>query len=118
MINNMYVPSQGPTSWRFFLPEPFFLGLGISIALLGMAVPAARADCICLCVEGAVQAVCDNNIEPRPMCGPTRCGPASQVRMSEPMVANPIKERLFASPPDTKIAEDTYDWHEFGEEPE
>jgi len=26
---------------RFFLPRPFFLGLGISLALIGMAAPAA-----------------------------------------------------------------------------
>ena len=103
---------------RFFLPEPFFLGLGIGIALLGLAVPAARADCTCLCVEGAVLAVCDNNIEPRPMCAPTRCAPAPQIRMPEPLVANLGKKWLYASPPDTKIGEDTYDWMEFGEEPE
>jgi hypothetical protein len=36
-MDNVYVASQRHKSWqRFFMPEPFFMGLGISIALLGM----------------------------------------------------------------------------------
>ena len=103
---------------HFFLARPFFMGLGISLALIGLAAPAARADCSCLCIEGSVQAVCDNNLEPRPLCGPTLCAPAPEVRLPEPLVANQGKEWLYASPPDTKIGEDTYEWIEVGEEPE
>jgi hypothetical protein len=118
-MNNVYVASQRHKSWqRFFMPEPFFMGLGISIALLGMVVPAARAECTCLCVEGNVQAVCDNSVEPRPLCGPTWCAPPPDVRLPEPLVASPGQEWLYTSPTETQIGEDTYDWQEFGKEPE
>jgi hypothetical protein len=101
---------------RFFLPKPFFIGLGVSTILLPLAMPIARADCACLCVEGTVQAVCDNSVEPRPLCGPTWCAPPPDVRLPEPLVASPGKEWLYASPPKTKLGEDTYNWMEFGEE--
>jgi hypothetical protein len=36
------------------------------ILLLAALPNTSRADCACVCVEGAVQAVCDNNVEPSP----------------------------------------------------
>jgi hypothetical protein len=88
------------------------------ILLLAALPNTSRADCSCVCVEGAVQAACDNNVEPRPMCGPTLCAPAPATRLPEPLVANPGRRWLHSSPSDTKIGEDTYEWIEVGEEPE
>jgi len=91
----------------------------VALGLIGwLACGVAFADCSCLCVEGSVQAVCDNSVEPRPLCAPTWCAPPPIVREPEPLVAAPGKEWLYSSPPETELGEDTYGWQEFGEDPE
>jgi hypothetical protein len=85
---------------------------------LGLSSAVAVANCSCVCVEGAVRAVCDNSVEPRPMCGPTLCAPAPDIREPEPLAASPGKQWVFSSPPNTKLGEDTYYWMEVGEPPE
>ena len=89
------------------------LWTAILIAALFTA-PTVRADCSCLCIDGDVQAVCDNSFEPRPLCGPTFCAPVPVFRQSEPLVASPGKEWVYASPPETKLGDDSYEWVEAG----
>jgi hypothetical protein len=91
--------------------------LALLITIGGLFTTAVKADCSCLCVEGTVRAVCSSSVAPRPMCGPTSCAPAPEVRGPEPLVASPGQEWLYASPPNGKIGDDSYDWREFGEEP-
>jgi len=92
--------------------------LGIAGALMCISAAATvKADCTCLCVEGSVQAVCDNSVEPRPMCAPTWCAPPPDIREPEPSIASPGKQWLYTAPPKTRIGDDAYDWNEYGEEP-
>ena len=82
-----------------------------------LALETTQASCTCLCVEGYVQAVCDNPVEPKPLCGPTLCAPAPEIREPEPRVSSPGKEWKYTSPPNTKIGDDSYEWMEVGESP-
>jgi hypothetical protein len=108
-IQSMMQPKK-ITSW---------LCTGTIWALLVLAVlpNTSWAGCACVCVEGDVQLVCDNPVEPRKkLCAPTWCAPPPDIREPEPLVANPGMEWLYASPPETELGADTYDWLEVGEE--
>jgi hypothetical protein len=45
----------------------------IAIALVAGMSTIAHADCVCRCVDGEMQPVCENAIDLRPICPPTIC---------------------------------------------
>jgi hypothetical protein len=49
------------------------LAAAILLAGLGLNISQARADCVCRCVNGQVQALCANAIDMKPICSPTIC---------------------------------------------
>jgi hypothetical protein len=51
-------------------------------------VGTARADCVCRCVDGEVQAVCRNAIDLPPICAPSVCPvvPPSIAPISTPRI--------------------------------
>jgi len=79
---------------------------------------SAAADCTCACVEGSYQAICDNAVEPRPMCGPALCAPPPDVREPKPSVAPPGTSYRFVAPANTTIDEPDYLWEAIADDPE
>ena len=77
-----HVGRSGAVSQRREEPRMRWGWLG---AFLGLVPVPAFAICTCECVEGAVQALCDNNEEVAPVC-PTRvCPPVPSAAPPPPM---------------------------------
>ena len=43
------------------------------LVLLAMLPGAALADCYCACMNGRNQAICENSLDIKPICGPAIC---------------------------------------------
>ena len=41
--------------------------------IIALALVNANAACICKCVNGTVEAICENAFELKPLCSPTIC---------------------------------------------
>jgi hypothetical protein len=53
---------------------PAIAGAALGAAILAFA-PPANASCVCECVNGHVQALCQSNADLPPLCAPQLCPP-------------------------------------------
>jgi hypothetical protein len=60
-------------------------------SVLAFAIVPAQADCVCQCVNGQMEPICENTFDLRPICPPTICGivPPS-IRPIDPPMIPPI----------------------------
>jgi hypothetical protein len=66
----------------------------VGAALAAVAIMwagSANAECVCGCVNGQVQAICERAIDPRPIC--------TNICVAAPPVTMPVPQLLLPAPP-------------------
>jgi len=65
--------------------------LWLIAALLLMMMAKTQAECVCRCVEGEMQPICESAIDLRPLCPVTVCAlPLPLARPIQPPVLPPL----------------------------
>jgi hypothetical protein len=86
------------------LPLAFFLSV---------AAAQAGADCVCRCVDGAVEAVCTNALDLRPVCPPAVCPvPPPRVEPIGPPTLPPIGTTRCRPEQVLNSASGRYEWRQ------
>ena len=84
----------------------------VLFALLGAAT-GARADCVCRCVNGTVQALCSSTLDIEPICAPALCPivpPA--IRPIDPPTVPPVGTTSCRSEQVLNPATNLYEWRQ------
>ena len=60
----------------------------LGLVFTSLLIANADASCVCRCVDGEVQPLCDSSIDLPPLCAPAVCGlvPPSITPIQTPMV--------------------------------
>jgi len=84
-----------------------FLGFAFSIVLIA----SADAACVCRCVDGAMQPLCESSIDLPPMCPATSCALAPPaVAPIQPSVLPPLGATRCSQRQVLNPASNQYEW--------
>jgi len=82
--------------------------------LLGLVPIPAFAMCTCECVDGAVQALCDNALEVAPVC-PARICPAVPPSLPSPSMRPPAGASAYRAVQMLNPLPERYQWRQICE---
>jgi hypothetical protein len=83
--------------------------LGFVFSVLLMA--SADASCVCRCVDGEVQPLCDSSIDLQPICAPTVCALAPPaIAPIQPSVLPPLGTSRCSRRQVMNPATSRYEW--------